>query len=190
MKKSEIINRIFKLRKLQQQGVGGERDNAEKLLNELMNKYGITEQDLAQDDSEEIAYFFNSQGYGWLLVQVAGKTVGFDRLRGGRVSDILPKHMWKDMIRNDKSIKDCDFSFLCTKAEMLEINMLFDIYLQDYKKKEINLQYAYLGKNDLLAPASNGVRKKNEELDMAQIAKFSQGISKKEVHKALQEHED
>ena len=105
------------------------------------------------------------------------------------MSDILPKHMWKDMIRNDKSIKDCDFSFLCTKAEMLEINMLFDIYLQDFKKREINLQYAYLGKNDLLAPASSGGRK-NDDLDMTQIAKFSQGINKKEVHKALQEHED
>lgn len=104
------------------------------------------------------------------------------------MSDILPKYKLKDMLRNDKSIKDCDFTFLCTKAEMLEINMLFDIYLKDFKARERNLQYAYLSKNDLLAPVGSGGRN-HDDLDMEEIVNFTAGIRKKEVHKALQEHE-
>ncbi len=68
MDKSEIIDKILKVKALAERGASGERNNATKLLQSLMKKYGITESDLYSDEKD--LYFINTCGNTQLFVQV------------------------------------------------------------------------------------------------------------------------
>ena len=45
--REELLRRLERVKALAERGVGGEKENAEALLNRLMAKYGISEEDIA-----------------------------------------------------------------------------------------------------------------------------------------------
>ena len=53
--KKEIL---LKLKRLAERGINGEKENAEKLLNKMMKKYEISEEELEQEE-EKIVYITN-----------------------------------------------------------------------------------------------------------------------------------
>ena len=57
--KTELLR---KLKKLANEGIGGEKVSAEKKLNELMNKYGISETELLEDKIETMEFSFHVFG--------------------------------------------------------------------------------------------------------------------------------
>ena len=65
-----------KLKALSDRGVGGEKINAEKLLNDLLKKHGLTIEDVEGEKTD--VYCFKASGiYAQLLLQII-KRVGFD----------------------------------------------------------------------------------------------------------------
>ena len=44
--REELLQRLERVKALAERGVGGEKENAEALLNRLMAKYGISEEDI------------------------------------------------------------------------------------------------------------------------------------------------
>ena len=44
--REELLRRLERVKALAERGVGGEKENAEALLNRLMAKYGISEEDI------------------------------------------------------------------------------------------------------------------------------------------------
>ena len=53
--REELLQRLERVKALAERGVGGEKENAEALLNRLMAKYGISEEDI--EDTAERDYF-------------------------------------------------------------------------------------------------------------------------------------
>lgn len=68
--REELLQRLERVKALAERGVGGEKENAEALLNRLMAKYGISEEDI--EDTAERDYFIRYHNF-WerkLIVQV------------------------------------------------------------------------------------------------------------------------
>lgn len=112
---------LQKLKALAEQGVGGEKINAQKLLNALMQQYGISDADL--DDSNPVLCEFKCKSdiEEKLLIQTIFKVTNsrsmytFSRRAGGRTI----KHLW-----------GCK----CTAAQRVEIEFLFDFYKRVFVK--------------------------------------------------------
>ena len=60
--REELLRRLERVKALAERGVGGEKENAEALLNRLMAKYGISEEDI--EDTAERDYFIRYQFLG------------------------------------------------------------------------------------------------------------------------------
>lgn len=59
MEQNRIKERLLKMYTLATEGVDGERDAAQRLLDENIKKYGLTIEDLIEDTKEEIkTYWF------------------------------------------------------------------------------------------------------------------------------------
>ena len=74
--REELLRRLERVKALAERGVGGEKENAEALLNRLMAKYGISEEDI--EDTAERDYFIRYHNF-WerkLIVQIAYKHLG------------------------------------------------------------------------------------------------------------------
>lgn len=57
-KKKELLR---KLQALAQRGVGGEKEGAQKKLEELMEKYGVEEADLTDEVEEDNDFFYKNK---------------------------------------------------------------------------------------------------------------------------------
>lgn len=72
MTKEEIIEKLKKLRRLADGGVDGEKDNAQRRIEELMSKYGITEDDFIEDKVDVFTYYIDGIFCWDLFKQIAG----------------------------------------------------------------------------------------------------------------------
>lgn len=74
--REELLRRLERVRALAERGVDGEKENAEALLQRLMVKYGITDEDIEENSIQ--TYFIRYQTY-WerkLLYQLAYMHLG------------------------------------------------------------------------------------------------------------------
>lgn len=107
--------------------------NAEIMLHKLMQKHGITEEQL--DDAHKKTHYFTpkSDESKLILFQCIAKVVNHDEIyEGGR-----------GKIRN--------FALECTKAEAAEINIMYDFFYQKFMEKIEILRTAFLLNNKLIA---------------------------------------
>lgn len=104
---------LKKLKALAERGVGGERENAQNLLNKLMEKYGVEEADLSDDKLEDHDFCFHNKWEEKLLCQLIYK------IATGR-KEYTYKHG-----RGSKTTRGCT----CTKAEALQIQIEYEFYL-------------------------------------------------------------
>ena len=184
MDKQTIINKLKKIKALSEKGVNGEMDSANSMLEELMKKYGITEEDLGIEE-EPKTRFFNAKENLPLFVQIALKVFG-KKTRGYKNKI---KQEYRMYYTDNGELGDIDFnvSVDCTKAEFLEIKFYYETYLADYKKQLEVFYYAYLDKNNLLMPCDEDKQPTAEENKIAINAlMMQQGIEKKVVNKAIE----
>lgn len=128
-----------KLKALADKGVGGEKVNAEKMLNDLLKKHNITIEDVEGEKTEN--YFFKVKPEDSnLFIQIV-KRVRYDLKVYGEV----PAKKIKEL-----HLKGNYFT-TCTAFEFIEIRTMFDHYTELYKK-ELDIFFgAFLTANDLLA---------------------------------------
>lgn len=187
MNKDKIIDRITKVKALADRGTDGERAAAERLLKELMDKYGITDEDIA---SEKVDFYVIHTGkedmYRCLFSQIFHQRFGAKK----KLYNLMKVTKKDKKILSDAGFgdKDADLGFDCTKSEFVELKALFEIYKADFDKNLEIFQYAYFRKNDLLCPREeDSPEATDEELEIArQAEKMSYGIRKKEVHKMIE----
>ena len=130
MSKREDV--LQKLKALAERGVGGEAENAEKLLKKMMEKYGVTEEQM--DDERRVRHGFRYRGaFGKelmhqiiFMVMGAGTTI----------------YRYRD------STKECIID--CTKAEQIEIEAAFAFYrrildngLRKYYDAFVQIEYLF-----------------------------------------------
>ena len=164
---SKILELARKIKALAEQGVGGEKINAKKILTDLCEKHGIKIGDL-ESDQQQAASFIGTQYTHQILVNTIALVCGNER----------EKYIWKN--------KPYGVIVNVTEAERLEIEMYFSIYRQAFEATLTDLQVAFIMKNDiypkdvepiLLAPEEDG--------EHCRISALADGLQRTNVHKTL-----
>jgi hypothetical protein len=117
---SKILGTLIKLYELANRGTGGERINAKAMLEILLNKHGITFEELQDNiqQPEEFIFSYGTQQEKALLFQIIYKVNGNARFRQGN------KKIW----------------ILLVKNKYAEILTLYTIY-RSALKKELKLTF-------------------------------------------------
>lgn len=160
--KEELLKKI---KALAEGGVGGEKENAQKLLQELMEKYNIQEEDIEEDVIKEfditVPRFYNA---GYLANQVLYSVVGKD-IEDGKKG--FYSYRWNG--RKKHFIK-------CTSAEFLEFEAKFKFYMHHFKIEIERFYSAFIQANKIFPPPDKCREEKqrffltDEELKMLDLA--------------------
>lgn len=186
MAKEDIINKLNKIKSLAELGEAGEKISAESLLNSLMQKYGITEEDL-YDEKEQI-YFFKISGYKCrdLFRQVAIIYCGVGRMTyfGNDAQDKYAKKIRK--ITDHSRPRGSNIVVICTPSKYIELKYAYEMFQKSFDQHVEGLFYGFLDTNNLLAPYNPDNPKADmddETIDIASRMGFA--VKKTEINKAL-----
>lgn len=142
-----IKQRLLKILELARRGEGGERVNAQRMLDSLLKKHGMTLDDLERDGPERTFYDFNF------------KDEFERRLITQCVYAYVPKWDGKSY---GKGVQKNVVAYRLTKAEFLEVGLYLSIHrdaLKVHMKKMAETAFnAYVQTNDLF-----GVRTDDED---------------------------
>ena len=130
---------LQKIKALADRGEGGERESAAALLEKLMNKYGISEEELNRERAQDYFFPYSQETERRLLNQIIYMVTGAGGY--GCVGS------WSG--RKRKKI-----GTTCTAAQKLEIEAYFAFY-RAAMEKELEVFYsAFASKNGLYPPDS------------------------------------
>lgn len=185
MNLDEIKGRLMKMKALANAGVGGERANAEKLLVELAEKYGINLDEF--EDGEEIVNFeikFSSTWQRKLLIQLAALMRQEKKKRGEALREKeLEVYSWVfgRGLENERIV-------YATKSEWIELMAKFEVLKAAYKRQLKNFYLAFLMANDLLTdPDDDAPKSTPEKIKAFKAALFmSRGIERTSLHPQLE----
>ena len=178
--RERLLEKLAAVKALADRGVAGEKEAAEKRLQYMMQKYGITEADL--EDSGVRLYWirYKTEYERKLLYQLAYKYTGSGHAHGcvGTYTGRSRKKVGID----------------CTTAQYIEIEADFEFY-RAALAEEMELFYtAFINKNRLFPPPElSGDIDDSGEIDLVRIEKLQSmmdGIECRSRHKALPQSED
>ena len=183
--RQQILDRIMKVKALADRGTDGERTAAKRLLDELMEKYHIDEDNIDTDKKDHYFIDTGDSLFSKLFFQLYLSKFGTNRSVWS--IDKMPKKEKQFMANMGFGDKNANHAIECTKAEFLEVKMLFEIYKNDLNKQLDTFMYAYYSKNDLLVPANQDKELTKEEEEKAFKAMLmAAGIDKKEIYKMIE----
>lgn len=186
MSKEDIINKLNKIKSLAERGEAGEKISAESLLNSLMQKYGVTEEDLINE--KEQAYFLKISGYKCrdLFQQVAIIYCHVTKMTyfGNDAHDKYAKRIRE--LSGQSRPKGSNMVVLCTAAKYLELKYAYEMFQKSFDRHVEGLFYGFLDTNNLLAPYNPDNPKSDmddETIDIA--ARMGLAVKRTEINKAL-----
>lgn len=157
---------LLKLKRLSEDGVGGEKINAEKMLQHLMQKYNITDLDLEQDKIEQRYIKISRLKIHQRLFMQVLSTFDITTHYGKGV------HRWVD----------------CTPSQHIEIEAKYNFYLNHFKKDFETFYLAFLQANHLFPKKSDNesepTRKQIDEWMRA--SKMSSGMDNYAFNKLIE----
>ena len=140
-KKRELLQ---KLKALADRGVGGEKINAQRKLDEYMRKHGYTLEDLDEQQKISFETKCSSEEEKTLLVQIIYKVTNE---KGG-----IYGFTWRRSGRTCKNLVGYDV----TRAQKIEIDFLFDFYKRLYQKERKLFLQAFIQKHELFGSLKDG----------------------------------
>lgn len=167
MDKMEIIS---KLKALSDRGIDGEKENATKLLHKLMKKYGITEEDIEQEEVKTVWVTLKNKAEVKICSQIIYAHFNNTNLwqrRGHRTK------YWVEL----------------TPAQEIEFKYMLSVYLKSfYEEQEIFIN-AFIQKNQIFpinGPVTDIDDLTAEEREKAiKSSMMAQGIERTRIRKAL-----
>lgn len=168
MDKLELIKKV---KALADNGFGGEKQNAQALLDELMLKYNIKDEDIQEDIIKDfdikLPKVFNATG---LTAQVFYSVVGNkDRGKKGFFSYTPGRKK--------------EYFVSCTAAEYLEFEAKFKFYLFYYKKELERFYEAFVHANRIF-PSLDKITKDDIDVEITE-----EDIKMLELASKLEQHE-
>lgn len=124
---------LKKIRALAERRVGGEADNAEEILRRLMEKYGVSEDELDEEERRRHDFEYHGKEQEKLLRQVVYKVTG------GYAYNLV----YRASGRKVKTRLGAD----CTAAEKVEIEFLFDFYTRLWERERDAFLSAFIQKH-------------------------------------------
>jgi hypothetical protein len=166
---NSVHDKLRKLLALAQQGVGGERDNAQALLEALMKKHGISVDDLAEETREMKTFKWKGGEYEKrLLSQVI-------------TSVVLNCSIYQDRRKG----RSRAFHAKVSRSEQLEIDLRYSVYLAAMQREMLVFYKAFVQKNDIFhsdAPPSDS---KMDEAELKRMAMAMMAMQKVQIHRTL-----
>lgn len=160
----KTIQRIKKLQALAERGVGGEKETAEKMLQRLLKKNGIsTLEELEEDEVEYFLFSYKGRHEIKLLKQCMYKVLGAsEKIVSYRTSGTRQK-----------------IGIYCTKAQRIEIELEFEFYRNVFYEELSTFMDAFIQAQKIFPPdAPQGSFDELNERDM-KIAFMASGIEKR-----------
>lgn len=124
------IELMKKLKALAERGMYGERENARKMLDKLIKKYGIDERELDDDVLSEHQFRFKTKDERTILTQV--------------MVHIIPKRHCYYYRKNDGKVYA-----ECTESEAVLVSIEFDFYKKAWKEEVEFFMRAFIQKHSL-----------------------------------------
>ena len=128
-------DRLKRLRALAERGVGGEKENAQRILERLCDKYGL---DISQLDTEEkkLTWFRYRKGnhFRKLLAQCIVKVCG----KGTKLYG-----------HNREATRAREYAVECTASEAVEIELDYEFYADALQKELDRLISMFIQKNNI-----------------------------------------
>lgn len=174
-KKKQLLN---KLKALAERGVGGEKETAQRKLQELMEKYEIDENDLSDDKKEKYQFKYKNEFEKKLIKQIAYRTF---------------KKEWSERMytysrgRGKRSIMLIE----CTKAEEIQLRIEYEFYKDLWKEEAEFLFNVFIQKHRIFDP--EGSCKKDyyrmKEQDLKRMSMMEMLLQDKTMTKMLEARE-
>ena len=158
-KKRELLQ---KLKALADRGVGGEKINAQRKLDEYMRKHGYTLEDLDEQQKISFETKCRSEEEKLLLMQIIYKVTD-DRYSAYGFT-------WRQSGRPCKNLVGYDV----TRAQKIEIDFLFDFYKRLYQKERELFLKAFIQKHKLFGRLKDGEKPQEMPDDDRLRLKFMQ----------------
>jgi len=170
-----LLEKLKKVKALADRGSGGERESAAALLERMMKKHGITDNDLEENVVQLYWIRYKTDYERKLLFQLAYMHTG-----PGHAAGCVGK--WTNRKRKEVGIT-------CTAAQYIEIHADFDFY-REALAEEMDVFYtAFINKNHLFPPPElEGDLDDTGEVDLVRLEKMKAmmaGIEQRTRHKAL-----
>lgn len=144
----KVLQRLRKLYAIATQGVAGEKENAERLLHELLERYGLT-LDAVDENRKEPHEFDAAKKYHGLICNL------FVNYFGGNERFRTDLHIFPYTYNSKKINVVVD----CTPWEFVEFKELCDFHFKNYEREwrrvRKTFSEAYIAKHDLYATQRN-----------------------------------
>lgn len=178
----KIKNKLRKLKALADRGVDGEADNAQRLLAEVAQKYGIILDELDLEAEERIRFEVKlPKKWQRDIFRQLVALMRMEKCGDAYNIDVLEFYCFRS---NPKQVY-----IHCTKAEWLELAVKYEVLARDYKKQIKSFTLAFLMRNKLLLPPREGRDKKlsqKEREEYRTASNLSYGIEKSNMNKQLE----
>lgn len=187
MTREEIIEKIRKIQALASKGEAGERKSAELRLKEMMVKYGITEEDIAEEENPKVFFYkFHGVNGRQLFAQVAA-TRGCTRflfIESNDQSQAAKFIKWKTKSERPRGT---NVTLICTTMQFIEITTAYEVYQKSFDEHYKSFVYAFYAENKLFyGNADESHVLTDEEKKMLFRANTMRlGIERSEIHKQL-----
>lgn len=133
--REELIRRLERVKALAERGVGGEKENAEALLNRLMQKYGITNDDIEDTLERDFFIRYHSAWEEKLIYQIS-----YMHLGRGHCSGTIGTYT-----RRPRKM----VCVTCTPAQYIEIEADFEFYKVAWEEELAIFYSAFISKNTI-----------------------------------------
>mgnify|MGYP004657726813 CR=1 FL=1 len=166
----KVIQQIRKLQALADRGVGGEQINAREMINRLMDKYGITPDQL---DMLTLNLYRFSYSNAW------------ERKLMSQLFYLLGDKEWNCYtIRGKRNV----VLYECYPEDWLDVISRYEILKRDYANQLKAFYRAFLTKNNLLLPydPSSPTPSKEEFEELRLAEELALGIRRSVLHKQLE----
>lgn len=162
---------LKKIRALAERGVGGEVDNAEEILRRLMEKYGVSEDELNEEERRRHDFEYHGKEQEKLLRQVVFKVTG------GYAYNLV----YNATGRKVKTKLGAD----CTAAEKVEIEFLFDFYTRLWERERAAFLSAFIQKHRIFAIRDDIEPQKLSREELLKMQALMLGMSDESPVRAL-----
>lgn len=119
MTREQAAEKLKKIKALAERGVGGEKETAMKMYRELMEKYGIEDDEAIEDPVTKHWFSYSTELEKELLTQIFYKVTG------------SPSYYVYTGKYSRRKKRGCD----CTELEAAEIKLLFAFYCEELQRE-------------------------------------------------------
>lgn len=152
------VERIKKIYALAMQGVDGEKEQAQELLDKLILKYAISLDVLEEDKIDDYCFKYHGEEQKRILFQIIYK-----------VTD--SKDIFYSIINPETGrISHTQIGVSCTASQKVEIEFLFDFYKRLWEREKNALLEAFFQQHRLFGNLKEG--EKPRELPPEELAKL------------------